>query len=284
MRAPRRSPSGAATSRRSSTSTTRRRRIRARVGALQAAAKALLGADFRLLPEFSPSPAQADEWANALADSTSGALTQYLTTTANIDFPVDEWLYGIARVRPNMRSWEQAVILAGAFGRMEPSLLPAQFPYEAGAPWLALPYPPDYTLDGDRLLYTAHYVKPFDKTARQCGLLIDEWTEVIPAVNRTTGLTFNFDRPNNEPPQAILLVTPATASGAWQWDDLVGALNETLELSKKRALEPIHIDNTAYSRFLPATVMAATLYGISITTTLAAANGVFRKLEVDINA
>ena len=79
-------------------------------------------------------------------------------------------------------------------------------------------------------------------------------------------------------------MTPATASGAWQWDDLVGALNETLELSKKRALEPIHIDNTAYSRFLPATVMAATLYGISITTTLAAANGVFRKLEVDINA
>ena len=81
---------------------------------------------------------------------------------------------------------------------------------QAGAPWLAMQFPPDYVLDSDRLLYTAHYSTPFDKTARQCGLLLDEWTEVIPGTTRTTGITFNFDRPDNEPPQSILLVTPAT--------------------------------------------------------------------------
>ncbi len=255
-----------------------------KVQALETAAKALLGPDFRIFPEFALSAAQGNEWANALADSASGALTQYLTATLKIDFPVDEWLYGVARVRPNLRSWEQILMLTGAFAKPEPAFVPVQFPYEAGALWLALRYPPDYKLSSDRLLYTAQYVTPFDKTARQCGLLVDEWTEVIPAADRTTGITFNYNRPDNEPPQSFLLVTPATGSGLWIWDDLLGALNETLDLAKKRAVEPVHLDFTPYSCFLPATVMAVTLYGISITTSLAAANGVFRYLESSSHA
>jgi hypothetical protein len=147
-----------------------------------------------------------------------------------------------------------------------------------------LPFPADYKLDSNRLLYTAQYSTPFDSSKRQCGILLDEWTEVIPATQKDTGLTFNFDRPNNEAPQSFLLVTPASATAAWQWADLVDTLNETLDLAKTRAVEPVHLDNTAYSRFLPATIMAATLYGISITTTLAASNGLFRALEAPARA
>jgi len=139
-------------------------------------------------------------------------------------------------------------------------------------------------LTSDHLLYTAQYPTAFNKTARQCGILLDEWTEVIPATTRDTGIAFNFDRPNNEAPQSLLLVTPGTANGEWQWEDLMGALNETLDLAKSRAVEPVHIDGTAYSRFLPATIMAATLYGISITTALAATNGVYRSLGATTRA
>jgi hypothetical protein len=253
-----------------------------RVQALQNAAQALFGDEFRILPEFSLVAAQGDEWANAV--TASPALLSYLTTTVGIDFPVEEWLAGAARVRPMLHAFEATVALADALGRTEPTLVPAQFPFAADAPWLAMQFPPEYTLDSDRLLYTAQYVAPFDKTARQCGLLLDEWTEVIPATTRTTGITFNFNRPDNEPPQAILLVTPASASGAWQWDDLVGALNETLDLAKKRSVEPTQLDATPYAPLLPATVMAVTLYGISITTSFAAANGVFRTLEAARNA
>jgi hypothetical protein len=255
--------------------------------ALQAAAQAMFGADFKLIQEFALAAGQGDEWANALNDSTSGALFQYLTATEKVDFPVDEWLYGAARVRPNLRAWESVVMLTDAFSVLhKPALVPIQFPYAAGDSWLAMQYPPNYVLDSDRLLYTAQYMTPFDKTARQCGLLLDEWTEVIPAGSHTTGITFNFNRPNSEAPQTILLVTPATQTeyGAWQWDDLVGALNETLDLAKKRAVEPVFIDNTVYSRFLPATVMAATYYGISISTSLSAANGVFSYLQENANA
>jgi hypothetical protein len=256
----------------------------AQAQALQTAARALLGDDFRIVPEFSLATTQGDEWANAVAASTSGALLSYLNTSLNIDFPVDEWLYGAARVRPMLRAWEKIVMLAGAFGRPEPSLVPVQFPYESAAPWLAMQYPSTYVLDSDRLLYTAQFMTPFDKTARQCGLLLDEWTEVIPATTRNTGITFNFARPDNEPPQAILLITPAAASGTWQWDDLVGAVEETLDLAKKRAVEPSQLDNTPYAPLLPATVMAVTLYAISITTNLAAANGALRFLEAARNA
>jgi hypothetical protein len=255
----------------------------AQVQALQNAAQALLGDDFRIIPEFAPAPAQADEWANALAQSTGGTLLAYLTTTADIDFPVAEWLNGVARVRPMLHAFETAGALAGALGKPEPALVPAQFPFAANAPWLAMQFPPDYTLDSDRLLYTAQYAVPFDQASRQCGLLLDEWTEVIPATTRTTCISFNFNRPDNEPPQAILLVTPASASGAWQWDDLVGAINETLDLAKKRTVEPSQLDATPYAPLLPATVMAMTLYGISITTSLAAANGALRNLEANRN-
>jgi hypothetical protein len=255
----------------------------AQVQALQTAAQALLGDEFRIFPEFALSAVQADEWANAVTASTGGALLSYLTTTASIDFPVDEWLYGAARVRPMLRAFEATVMLTGALGRSEPTLLPIQLPYEATAPWLAMQFPPDYAISSDRLLYTAQYMTAFDKTVRQCGLLLDEWTELIPATTRTTGITFNFNRSDNEPPQSILLVTPATGSGSWEWADLVGALNETLDLAKKRAVEPTQLDYTPYAPLLPATVMAVTFYGISITTSLAAANGVFRNLEAAPN-
>lgn len=254
------------------------------VQALVAAAKALLGSDFQIYPEFTLSSAQGDEWANAVAGSVGGPLLQYLTTTAKIDFPADEWLYGVARIRPNMRTWEQLLMLSAAFGSSAPDLVPIQFPFETNASWLGLQYPDTYQFDSDRLLYTAQYVTAFDKTSRQCGMLIDEWTEVIPSTTRNTGIAFNYNRPNNEAPQSFLLVTPATASGQWVWDDLVGALNETLDLAKKRAVEPSQIDATSYSCFLPATIMAVTYYGISITTGLAAANGVYRALESSTNA
>jgi hypothetical protein len=256
----------------------------AKVEALQGAAKLLLGDDFQVIPEYSLGKAQADEWTNALAAATSGTLTDYLINTLKVDFPVDEWLYGVARVRPNEHAWEQVVMLAEAFGKPPPALTPIQLPYEAGAPWVAMQFPSAYTLDADRLLYTAHYSSAFDGTSRQCGLLLDEWTEVVPANDRTTGLAFNFDRPDNEAPQAMLLITPASVGETWQWDDLVGALTETLDLAKKRAVEPVHVDDTPYSRFLPATVMAATTYGITISTALAAASGTFETLGGGGNA
>jgi hypothetical protein len=254
------------------------------VQAIQAAAKALLGGDFQIVPEFTLSPAQGGEWANALGAFNSGKLLDYLKNTENIDFPVDEWLYGAARVRPMLHSWESALMFDAAFGIKPPELKPIQLPFVADDPWLALQYPSDHVIDSDRLLYTCAYTVDFDPNARQCGLLFDEWTEVIPVMQRDTAITFNYNRPDNEPPQSMLLVTSPAVSSTWQWDDLVAALVETLALAKKRAIEPSFLDPTVYSRFLPATVTASTSYAITISTALTAANGVFEAIQGGRNA
>jgi hypothetical protein len=249
------------------------------VRALEDAAKALLGADFRIFPEFPLSTEQGDELENAFNASNSGELLQYLTNppdpaTPPLDFPVDTWLYGVARVREKLRAWEQTIMFAGSFGRPEPDLLPMQLPFTPGERWFALEFPPGQALDKDHLLYTAHFASPFNKAVRQCGLLLEEWSELIPGSSADTGITFHFDRPNCEAPQSMLLVTPTDFRGAWQWNDLVDALNETLDFAKRRAIEPKHIDATPYAPFLPATITATQVFQLTIAANLALNNKV----------
>jgi hypothetical protein len=121
---------------------------------------------------------------------------------------------------------------------------------------------------GDRLLYTSHFAVPLDATRPICGLLVDEWTEVIPEDHETTGITFHYDRPNSEPPQAWLLALPAVMDGYWSWDELLDAVNDTLESAKRRAIEPAHVETTRYAWLLPATYAAYTFPEISISNHL----------------
>jgi hypothetical protein len=238
------------------------------------AGQALFGEDFKIVPEFTLGETQADELHNAWTDRS--VLFTYLTDPAggDLDFPVDDWLCGVARVREKMGHWEQASLLAEAFGRPEPTLTPLQLPYRADDRWVALPFPEDYDFTGDRLLYTAHFAVDFDRTRPQCGLLLDEWTEVVPAREETTGLTFHYDRPNSEPPQVILLALSPTFSGGWGWNDLVDAIRETMDEAKLRAVEPGQLDETAYAPFLPAAIMASTRHPITIMLDLAMNNRV----------
>ncbi|WP_416956474.1 hypothetical protein [Streptomyces sp. Agncl-13] len=254
-------------------------RAATRLTALADAARALLGEDFKICPEFGLATAQGDELAKAVAASTSGELFEYLTNPTDperppVDFPVDDWLYGIARVREKLHAWEQVVMFAGALQRPEPELLAVQLPFTADDRWIGLDFPASLTLDGDRLLYTAHHAVAFDKSARQCGLLLDEWTETIPVESVDTGIVFHHDRPNSEAPQAMLLVTPTTFRGRWRWDDLIDALNETLDLAKKRAVEPADLDGSPYAPFLPATVLATQVQQLTIAADLALNNNI----------
>lgn len=246
------------------------------------AVKKLLHEDFKLVPEFTLEPIQGDEWQNALNDESK--LLRYLHTDKALDFPVDDWLYGIARVREKLDHLENATLLVEGLATGNMDLHAVQLPYRQDDYWLALPYPDTvaetskpFVIDEDKLLYTAIYADRFDKSTAQCGLLLDEWTEVIPVPEATTGLTFHFDQPNTEPPQTMLLATPSEFRGAWQWQDLVDTLNETLEMAKKRAVEPDQIDATTYGRFLPALFSAATAYPITAALTLALNNKYYRE-------
>ena len=180
------------------------------------------------------------------------------------------------------------MMLSEAFGREAPLLEPIQLPYREGDHWLGLEFPEDTSLQSDRILFTAHYSGGFDKSKPQTGLLIDEWTEVLPAKEETFGMAFHYDRPNSEPPQSLLLVVPGSKTpqsadaenveGHWSWNFLLSSVNETLDMAKKRAVEPQQLDETPYARFLPALVSAMTVRPITTSLNFNFNNRLFENL------
>lgn len=246
-----------------------------RVQQLLSAAKQVLGDETQIVPRFVLPGAHGTEFNNAWTNA-SPLLTDLLAKGRH--FPVDDWLYGVARVRSKLAAWENFTVLSEAFGVAAPALVPLQLPFTADDRWMGLEFDTVAAGQGDHLLYTAHFAKPFDPGADQCGLLIDEWPELVPATDVLSGLTFHFERPNSQPPQAALLALPSALRGHWQWDDLVGALNDTLDDAKARAVEPAQIDTTDYASFLPATLMAVTLYQITIATNLALNNNIYERI------
>ncbi len=246
-----------------------------RVQQLLAAAKRVLGDEIQLVPRFALAADRALEFANAWGGS--DALLTDLKANGR-RFPVDDWLYGVARVREKLAAWENATVLSEAFGANTADLTPVQLPYLANDRWTALEFDTSNAIQANRLLYTAHFAKPFDSSAEQCGLLVDEWPELVPGSDVVSGVTFHFDRPNSQPPQAMLLAVPPVLRGQWSFDDLVASLHETLDGAKARGVEPAQIDTTKYSQFLPATVMAVTLYQITIATNLALNNRIYDRI------
>lgn len=246
-----------------------------RVQQLLAAAKQVLGDETQIVPRFVLPSTHGTEFGNA-CNGSAALLTDLLAQGRH--FPVDDWLYGAARVRSKLAAWENIMLLGEAFGATAPALTPLQLPFAAGDRWMALEFDATAAGQGDHLLYTAHFAKPFDANADQCGLLIDEWPELVPASDVMSGLTFHFERPNSQPPQAVMLVLPSMLRGHWQWDDVVSALHDTLDGAKTRAVEPSQIDTTDYAQFLPATLMAVTLYQITIATNLALNNNIYERI------
>jgi hypothetical protein len=243
---------------------------RRRVDQLTDALHLLFGEDFPVVPEFGMPAAQGAEWRAAWGPGPAPdrSILDHQEDTLGRSLPVDDWFTGVARVREKLRSWETVIRLAEVFDTADLELHPLQFPHRPGVPWLALEFPETLpsgdplVIDEDKLLYTAHFAVPFDETDRQAGLLVDEWTEVIPRRTEDTGLAFHYDRPNSEPPQTLLLALPADHGEGWRWEDLVDSIRETVDLARKRAIEPDHLDTTAYARFLPAVISAASLFPI----------------------
>lgn len=256
-----------------------------KVQQLITAAKKMLGDEAIILPQFTLTEDQGNEWQNSF--NSSGQLLDFLKNDLQIEFPVDDWLYGTARVREKLFHLENSLMLTQGFNpAVSLELTPVQLPFKANDRWLAMQFKKSnetFAIETDTLVYTALFAIPFDKTKAQCGVLVDDWVEVIPGKEETTGISFHYDQPDTEPPQVMLLAVPPAFTGSWHWNDLVDSLNETLAAAKKRAVEPQQLDRTGYAQFLPATMMAVTLYWITVATNLANNNLIYDKLNTSNN-
>lgn len=250
-----------------------------RIELLLDAAKQLLKEDLLLLPhlKFSSDYGSTVQ----LAYNRAAVIQEFSKLNEDRLFPVEDWLSGVARVRENLWHFENISSLVNGFNPGNSiELKPLQFPLRDKARWLAMKFIDDsedieeYTksLEGDSLLYTAHFAEDFDSAKPFCGIVIDEWTEVVPFKSETTGIAFHYDQPDSEPPQTMLLVTPSQLTGKWEWEDVIGAMEETLAMAKKRAVEPSMIDNTRFGQFLPATLMAVSSHWITVAMNLSLNN------------
>jgi hypothetical protein len=243
------------------------------------AAKAILGDAFILLPEFKLSNDRLAEWNNVWTNRAK-LLTHLTLGPEATPFPLDDWLHGVARVRERLRNLELTTVLGETLGATKPPVLEAlQFPHRPNDSWLGMRFPATFSdgkpfvLQEDKLLYSAHFaagaeIHPVQPNATYSGLLLDEWVEVIPTEHANTGLSFHFDRPNSEAPQAILLATPPMHRGAWQWQDIVDTLHEALDFARMRAVEPEQLDDTALGFVLPAVLSSVTAFPITAALNL----------------
>ena len=213
------------------------------------AAKAVFGATYNVLPAFRLHASARPEIAAAVA---APAASDTLTLEA--------WLQSLVRVRDATSAYATVDACAEWIGAALPAMTALQLPAHPGNPWIGTAYA-DALPEGE----TASIVlcAPLAAVdALQCGFMLDEWTELVPATRETTGIAFHFDRPNAAAPQAMLLAVAPRLNGAWNWTDLVAVIEETFVRAKMRAVEPDALVATPYFQALPAIVSEFSVGGL----------------------
>jgi hypothetical protein len=182
--------------------------------------------------------------------------------------PIESWLAGVSPVRARVDRYARARTLADAFGVSPAEPLLAQLPFTPGARWAALPLQGVAPASGETLAVVIDARVGWDPLARQSGIVVDEWHEVIPSSDTTTGLAFHFDRPSSEPPQAILVALAPEPRERWRSEDLVDTLRETLDMARIRCVETEDLGTSEYAELLPALLEPMTRNLSSITVDL----------------
>jgi hypothetical protein len=191
----------------------------------------IFGSDFRVVPQLQP--ANSSDLNEAFAASR--------TLQGDDPLAAVTWFQRASYVRDGVARLAAAMIYAETSGDgAQLTLQVGQLPHSPSDRWVALPVAPGQAFPGGRLSLVAHTpLSPkaeFDRPL--AGLLIDEWVEVVPNRQETTGLTFHFDQPNSAAPQVMLLAISSDRREVWDLDSLGTILRDTMELTRMRAAAP----------------------------------------------
>jgi hypothetical protein len=206
----------------------------------------VFGDAFRALVPFTP-----------VESAISQALTQG-PSPAPSAADIREWLRTSALTRAPLDRYHRLTMLQRAFAVAPAALTVTQVPHAPNARWVALPFPNEAARPVSGTLALALFggnpILPA-ANARWAGLLLDEWTELIPNREESTALAFHYDDPGAEAPQAVLIAVPPDNAENWSLDTVIAVLRETLELAKLRAVDRDLLG--VLSQILPATFLPA---------------------------
>jgi hypothetical protein len=135
-------------------------------------------------------------------------------------------------------------------GDLSLSLRVGQLPNARGEPWVGRAV---FGAEAPkaRHSFVIHAPLGLDLERPLVGLLIDAWSETIPARTHTAAVAFHVEQPTACPPQLIALaVAPDLTVPAWTDDAVEAAVRETLELARLRLVDGDLIG--AAGHYLPA--------------------------------
>jgi hypothetical protein len=214
---------------------------------LLAAMKALLGDTFCAVPLISQPP---QPWLDGLAAAKAQGFLLHDPAAPMA------WLQRVAPSRGALARHLSATSSAGGYSAVQMPPAPA---------WTALPgdhQPPA----GNVTSVVVHTVSEPSDTAPLAGLLIDHWSDVVPAGIATAGVTFRFDEPSARAPQAVLLAVAPDVAEPWTFDALADTVTETADLARIRMVGPEEVP--WLGRYLPALYVADNAAGDTLTVDL----------------
>jgi hypothetical protein len=210
-----------------------------------AALKMIFGRDYVTTQAFTPR--NPIELTMSLSDR--GAL---LPTADDKVAPL-QMLEQASRIREPLARARRVALYSGALGAAPPTLNVVQLPFVKGEVWAGPRFvnptaPPPGRVSCLLMTPAGAALTPAQTIE---GLMLDEWTEIVPSTDEETGLAFHYDNPGAEAPQALLAAVPSAADGKWTFAQLLATVNETLDLAHIRVLEPDHLP-APFGQMLPA--------------------------------
>lgn len=159
------------------------------------------------------------------------------------------WLLRQGQIRRGAQALVDLELLASAHGTEAGELAVHQEPWDGRSPWAG-----GASAAASGTVVEVAVAPEGLEHEELVPLFLDEWVEARPAQQAVCGLSFHFDAPAQEPPQAILLALAPDRRPQWDDDALVATLTDTLELATLRMVDAEGLDSVG--QLLPATYLA----------------------------
>ncbi|MFD5011906.1 hypothetical protein [Streptomyces chartreusis] len=163
------------------------------------------------------------------------------------DEAVRDWVTARHGTRPQLAAADRLLLAAEVLSGAAPARsVVAQSPFKPGAPWVG--HAPTAERHASTVVLWDTSADAANGAEPCAGLLLDEWTEVLPQAPGSSGkpeeivaAAFHVDRPDARAPQAVLLAVPPDVDRPWVLEDLHAIVEEAFTLARVRTLDRLDL-------------------------------------------